>query len=180
MFRSITSLVEAKLFLFLTQCFRDVGRVTHIRQSVLTDIATSGLYIPWLYKLSLWWSERVFYFVSDVDKTIKHSSWSYLNWVEYEGIILLKHIGALTVDLQLLTSVCQETLCSSGSLYLYPIICLSFPDSGGGSRSSLPAAPKGISFWPFPYSRGRGRHSSRVQDLQGFHPGTLWERDIQS
>lgn len=63
---------------------------------------------------------------------------------------------------------------------LFRFVCLLSSCSWSGSRSSPPAPCYRVSLWPFTYSRGRGHHSSRVQDLQGSHPGAQWEQNIQS
>lgn len=63
---------------------------------------------------------------------------------------------------------------------LFRFVCLSSSCSWSGSGSSPPAPCYRVSLWPFTYSRGRGHHSSRVQDLQRSHPGAQWEQNIQS
>lgn len=68
--------------------------------------------------------------------------------------------------------------CSSYTPFLK--ITYFYSHSWPGSGISLPEPPERIPLWPLPYSRGRGRHSSRVQDLQRFHPGTVGEWNIQS
>ena len=195
----MASPVEAGFF--LSRCFRDVGRATHIRGSFewatdLTDIAEADWFTIWLYsavwffhmyKLSLWASEILFHCVC----VCVCVSWGENNhplitvvsqlcggWWES----LIKHKLQSNVDSQLLSSVSlpgNHLFSRPAEHTVYPLLSLP-PDSWPGSGSSLPAAPEGVSLWPLPYSRGRGGHRSRVQDLQGFRPGTLREWDVHS
>lgn len=63
---------------------------------------------------------------------------------------------------------------------LSPSLSVSPSASWRGSWPPGLAAHASVSVRRFPYSRGRGHHCRRVQDLQGLHPGAWRERNLQS